>query len=156
MNPEPQAGTVELRSANPRDPPAINLNFFKDNADRDLQALYEGLASVRSWFGKAPTTPGSIGPFDEMHPCTGEIGKQNCTIEAQKTYIKEQSYSHHATSSARIGDVLDSKFRVKGVRGLRVVDASAWPRVPGAFPVLPTMMISEKATEDVLADAEDF
>ncbi|ORY09932.1 hypothetical protein BCR34DRAFT_615538 [Clohesyomyces aquaticus] len=156
MNPRSQAGTVELRSAHPRDPPAINLNFFKDGADLDLQALYEGANSARSWLAKAPQTANSLAPFTEMHPCPGVIGKQNRTVESQKTYIKEQSYSHHATSSARIGDVLDSKFRVKGVRGLRVVDASAFPRVPGAFPVLPTMMISEKASEDVLADAKKW
>ncbi|CAN9106014.1 unnamed protein product, partial [Alternaria alternata] len=95
MNPRSQAGTVELRSADPRDVPAINLNFFKDGAEEDLQAIYEGA----EWYA-----------------------------------------------------VLDSKFRVRGTRGLRVVDASSFPKVPGGFPVLPTMMISEKATEDVLAD----
>lgn len=69
------------------------------------------------------------------------------------TYLKEQAYSHHASSSCKIGAdddsmaVLDSKFRVRGVDGLRVVDASAFPKVPGGFPVLPTMMLSEKASE---------
>lgn len=52
--------------------------------------------------------------------------------------------------------VLDSKFRVRGVEGLRVVDGSALPVVPGAFPVVPTMMISQKATEDVLADTKKW
>lgn len=50
--------------------------------------------------------------------------------------------------------VLDSKFRVHGVGNLRVVDASAFPRVPGAFPVCPTFMLSEKASADILADLE--
>ena len=50
--------------------------------------------------------------------------------------------------------VLDSKFRVRGVKGLRVVDASAFPEVPGAFPVLPTYMISAKAAEDIIATAK--
>jgi choline dehydrogenase len=48
---------------------------------------------------------------------------------------------------------LDSKFRVRGVSGLRVVDGSAFPRTPGAFPVVATFMMSEKASEDVLEDA---
>ena len=62
--------------------------------------------------------PISLAPFQELHPYEGDISKQNCTIESQKTYFKEQAYSHHATSSARIGGnndkmaVLDSKFRV--------------------------------------------
>ncbi|KAF2474150.1 alcohol oxidase [Lindgomyces ingoldianus] len=156
MNPRSQAGSVTLQSANPRDVPNINLQFFKDGSEKDLQAIYEATSWVRSWLGKAPTTAGSIGPFTEMHPCEGVVGSQNCTVESQKTYIKEQAYSHHATSSCRIGEVLDSKFRVKGVKGLRVVDASSFPKVPGGFPVLPTMMLSEKATEDVLADAKKY
>jgi choline dehydrogenase len=158
MNPRSQAGTVELRSTDPRDVPAINLNFFKENgSDKDLQALYEGVQSVRSWLAKVDSSdPESLAPFQELHPCAGEIGKQNCTIESQKTFLKEQAYSHHASSSCRIGAdgdemaVLDSKFRVRGVQSLRVVDASSFPKVPGAFPVLPTMMLSEKATEDIL------
>jgi choline dehydrogenase len=159
MNPRSQAGVVELRSADPRDVPAINTNFFKDGADQDLQAIYEGIAWVRSWLSKVDASdPASLAPFQELHPCMGEIGKQNCTVESQKTYLKEQAYSHHASSSARIGAdgdamaVLDSKFRVRGVDRLRVVDASSWPKVPGGFPVLPTMMLSEKATDDVLAE----
>jgi choline dehydrogenase len=47
--------------------------------------------------------------------------------------------------------VLDSKFRVRGVDGLRVVDACAFPRVPGYFPVAAIFMIGEKAA-DVIAD----
>lgn len=116
MNPRSQAGVVELRSADPRDVPAINLNFFKDGADQDLQAIYEGVEWVRSWLSKVdPSESNSLAPFNELHPCEGEIGKQNCTVAAQKTYLKEQAYSHHASSSARIGAdgdrmaVLDSK-----------------------------------------------
>lgn len=148
MNPRSQAGTVELRSADPRDVPAINLNFFKETGSRkDLQAIYEAVEWVRSWLSKVDATqPNSLAPFNELHPCEGQIGKQNCTIASQKTYIKEQAYSHHASSSCRIGKdgdrmaVLDSKFRVRGVTGLRVVDASSFPKVPGGFPVLPTMV----------------
>jgi len=68
----------------------------------------------------------------------------------------EQTWSHHATSTNSIGAandpmaVLDSNFCVRGVTGLRVVDASAFPRTPGAFPVIPTFMISEKASEVIL------
>lgn len=154
MNPKSQAGAVTLQSADPRAMPAVNLNFFKKGADKDLTAILEGVNWVRSWLSKvSPTAPNSLAPFTELHPCEGEIGKQNCTVEAQKTYLKEQAYSHHASSSCRIGAddddmaVLDSKFRVRGVDGLRVVDASSFPKVPGAFPVLPTMMLSEKASE---------
>lgn len=138
MNPRSQAGVIELQSANPRDVPAINLNFFKDGGDKDLTAILEGVEWVRSWLGKVNASdPASLAPFQELHPCEGTIGKQNCTAAAQKTYLKEQAYSHHVTSSCRIGAdddemaVLDGKFRVRGVTGLRVVDASSFPKVPG-------------------------
>jgi choline dehydrogenase len=138
MNPRSQAGVIELTSTDPRAMPAINLNFFKDGADEDLSAILEGAEWVRSWLSKVdPSDSKSLAPFQELHPCEGEIGKQNCTVESQKTYIKEQAYSHHASSSCRIGAdedkfaVLDSKFKVRGVEGLRVVDASSFPKVPG-------------------------
>ncbi|KAF2181716.1 GMC oxidoreductase [Zopfia rhizophila CBS 207.26] len=145
MNPRSQAGTITLRSADPRDVPDINLNFFKNGEKEDLTALLEAVKWVRSVLAKVKT---DLAPWTVKHP-TG-------TDEEQKTYMREQAYSHHATSSCAIGAdgdkmaVLDSRFRVRGVKGLRVVDASSFPKVPGAFPVLPTMMLSEKATEDIL------
>ncbi len=44
---------------------------------------------------------------------------------------------------------VDSEFRVNGVDGLRVVDASIFPRTPGGFPVAPTFVISQKAFRSV-------
>jgi choline dehydrogenase len=49
--------------------------------------------------------------------------------------------------------VVDSRFRVHGVDRLRVVDASVFPRIPGFFIVTPTYMISEKASDVILADS---
>ncbi len=46
--------------------------------------------------------------------------------------------------------VLDSKFRVRGVDNLRVVDASVFPKIPGTFIALPIIMISEKASAVIL------
>jgi choline dehydrogenase len=51
---------------------------------------------------------------------------------------------------------LDTRLRVRGVERLRVVDASAFPRLPGAFPAVATFMLSEKASELVLEDAESL
>lgn len=47
--------------------------------------------------------------------------------------------------------VLDAKFKVRGTIGLRVVDASVFPRIPAFFIVVPVYMVSEKATDDILA-----
>jgi len=49
--------------------------------------------------------------------------------------------------------VLDSRFRVRGVQGLRVVDASVFPKIPGYFIVSAIYMISEKAADVIIEDA---
>lgn len=156
MSPKSQTGSVRLVSADPQDKPDINFRFYERHGDEDLHELVEGANLLRQAILAAgePVTP-----FEEKHPCPG--GKDaNCTDADEAEYFKLQAYSHHATSTCAIGGdddkmaVLDSKFRVRGVQGLRVVDASAFPVVPGAFPSCPTMMLSAKAAEDIIADAK--
>lgn len=47
--------------------------------------------------------------------------------------------------------VLDSSFRVRGVQGLRVVDASVYPKIPGTFTAVSTYMVGEKAADVILS-----
>lgn len=150
MNPQNKAGTVRLRSTDPRDTPDINFRFFETGADIDLQALADGVEFGRKILNSIPAP---LGPFKEVFPCPNGAG----TCDVKET-IRAQAWSHHATSSAAIGAdndplaVLDSKFRVRGVKGLRVVDASAFPKTPGAFPVIPTFMLGTKAGGVILED----
>jgi choline dehydrogenase len=51
------------------------------------------------------------------------------------------------------GAVVDSRFRVIGTEGLRIVDASVFPRIPGFFIVTSVYMISEKASDVIVEDA---
>lgn len=46
--------------------------------------------------------------------------------------------------------VLDSSFRVRGVAGLRVADASVYPKIPGTFTATSTYLIGEKAADVIL------
>ncbi|KAK3381251.1 hypothetical protein B0H63DRAFT_501885 [Podospora didyma] len=158
IGPKSQAGTVKLVSADPQDVPDINFRFFENHGNQDLLEIVAAANLAREAWAAAASP---AAPFQELHPCPGPLGKSpNCTDQDQADYFKLQAYSHHATSSCSIGAdddplaVLDSKFRVRGVNGLRVVDASAFPVVPGAFPSLPTMMLSQKATESILEDAK--
>jgi choline dehydrogenase len=146
-------GTVALRSADPRDVPDINFRFFEDeDGEKDIEAMAEGIEFGRSVYRALSNS--SIGPFQESMPCVGTFG--GCDTKA---FVREQAWSHHASSSCPIGAdgdemaVLDSRFRVRGTEGLRVVDASVFPRGPGGFPVLPTFVVSEKAVEVLLEDA---
>ncbi|KAI2631455.1 GMC oxidoreductase [Hypomontagnella submonticulosa] len=151
------AGSVTLRSADPFEPPEINFRFFEGDSEKDLQAMLEAVKFGQKVKSLLPESSG-LTPFEELHPCAGD--GTGCTDEEIKEYLKLQAYSHHASGTCKIGDVsdpmsvLDSKFRVKGVKRLRVVDASVFPKPPGAFPVLPTFMISKKAAKDILEDAK--
>ena len=54
------------------------------------------------------------------------------------------------------GAVLDSAFRVRGTQGLRVVDASVFPRIPGFFIASAVYMVAEKAADAILASASEL
>ena len=75
-------------------------------------------------------------------------------------WVMKEAWGHHACGTCRIGPkdkpdeaVLDPHFKVRGVEGLRVVDASVFPSIPGFFIVTPIYMIAEKASESILNDA---
>jgi len=162
INPQSRAGTVKLRSTDPRDTPEINFHLFEENdvgAELDLKAELDTVKWARRVFASVPPPLGPLTPVEP--PCFETPAPDgSCDDDLDKEWITTQIFGHHPTSTCAIGAdsdplaVLDSKFRVRGVRGLRVVDASAFPRVPGPFPVLPTFMLSEKATESVLEDAD--
>ncbi|KAJ5779133.1 hypothetical protein N7457_006853 [Penicillium paradoxum] len=151
------AGTVELRSTDPRDMPSINFNSFDagvttDGADdKDLQAVYEAMQFSRTIFEDLIPLDGG---FEEVWP-----GPNVTTETEMKDFIKQEAWGHHACCTAAIGEdndpqaVLDADFRVRGVDGLRVVDASVFPKIPGYYIALPIYMISEKAAEVIIADA---
>ena len=81
------------------------------------------------------------------------------TREELRRFVRDQAWGHHASCTAAMGRrsdpgaVLDSRFRVYGTRGLRVVDASVFPRIPGFFIVTAIYMAAEKASAAILADA---
>jgi len=73
-------------------------------------------------------------------------------------FVRNEAWGHHASCTCPMGPdgdraaVLDSRFRVRGTAGLRVVDASIFPRIPGFFIVVPIYMASEKAVDVLLED----
>ena len=76
-----------------------------------------------------------------------------------RDFVRHTAWGHHASCSCPIGPreqngVLSSDFRVHGTRGLRVVDASVFPRIPGFFIASSVYMIGEKAADVILADAK--
>ncbi|PSN64893.1 alcohol oxidase [Corynespora cassiicola Philippines] len=145
------AGTVTLRSADPQDVPDIRKRNFQVGGDEDLDALVEGMKYGRRVF---ETLIPLDGDFTEVWP-----GKGVQTDEEWKEFAKYESWGHHASCTCPIGAdddemaVLDGNFKVRGIEGLRVVDASSFPKIPGTYLALPIYMISEKAADVILADA---
>lgn len=127
-------------------------------AERDLEALVDTIKAIRAINAKSD------------HHFAGEIqpGPQ-CPDDspALRDWIKTQAWGHHCSCTCRLGSdrwqrdpaqlkdkgaVLDSRFRVHGVKGLRIVDASVFPTIPGYFILAPLLMVSEKAADTMLND----
>jgi choline dehydrogenase-like flavoprotein len=148
-----RAGTVTLRSADPRDPPVINFHYFgegDDVAGRDLRAVVDAIRFIRKL-----TTPLIECGVIAQECLPGPMVK---TDEALADYVRDNAWGHHASCSCPIGPrenggVLNSAFAVYGTRKLRVVDASVFPRIPGFFLVSAVYIIAEKAAETLLRES---
>ena len=147
-----RAGSVALRSADPLDPPDIRFHYFEEGSDAagsDLDAVVAGVKLARGFTGRL-----SAWGAREIWP-----GPDVDTDEDIRQYVRDNAWGHHACGTCAIGPngdpnaVLDSEFRVRGVSGLRVVDASVFPQIPGYFIVTAVYMISEKAADVILAHA---
>jgi len=145
------AGQVRLRSSDPRATPDINFHYFEEGNDpkgEDLESVVKGVMFAR-----------------QMNERNDKIRAERVPGPAVKSpeeiaqWIKDNAWGHHASCTCRIGKpddpmaVVDSRFRVIGTKGLRIVDASVFPKIPGFFIVTPIYMISEKASEVIVADA---
>jgi choline dehydrogenase len=142
-----RSGEVTLRSADPREAPNINFHYFKEGKQEDLKAVMEGVEFVR----KLTEGLKKDGLMKEEYPGANVKDKE------LEDYIQREAWGHHASCTCAIGKagdqnaVLESDFRVRGTQGLRVVDASVFPRIPGVFIVSAVYMIGEKAADVILA-----
>jgi len=146
-----RAGMVTLRSRDPCDSPNVSFRYFDEGSEgfeTDLHAVVEGINVVRTLNDRLR---GII--EKELFP-----GPAFDTIGLLKQLVRDQAWGHHASCTARMGRaddplaVVDSKFRVIGTEGLRIVDASVFVRIPGFFIVTAIYMIAEKATDVILSD----
>ncbi|MGW8971267.1 GMC family oxidoreductase [Streptomyces platensis] len=147
------AGTARLRSADPRDTPLVNFRYFTEGTDQegvDLAAMADAVEFVRGMNRRA----GSV-ILKELWP-----GEEVGSRPELRRFVRDEAWGHPASCSCKMGRadapsaVADSRFRVRGVDRLRIVDASVFPRIPGFFLAVPVYMISEKASDVILGDAE--
>jgi choline dehydrogenase len=147
-----RAGVVTLRSADPRDPPLINFRYFEEGSDAagdDLRAVVAGIRFVRKMTRKLKQA--GLVAVEEL---PGETTVSDAELAS---FVRDHAWGHHACGTCAIGRsasdaVVDADFRVHGTNGLRVVDASVFPRIPGFFIASAVYMIAEKAADVILAD----
>ncbi|HUU32511.1 MAG TPA: GMC family oxidoreductase, partial [Vicinamibacterales bacterium] len=144
------AGSVTLRSCDPRDPPRINFRQWVEGGDHDLTAVSDGVRFVRQLNDRLRALGNTV---TEVLP-----GPAVTTAAQVDEHVRQNAWGHHACGTCRIGaqadgGVLDSRFRVHGTTNLRVVDASVFPAIPGFFIASAVYMIGEKAAEAILEDA---
>jgi choline dehydrogenase len=131
-------GSVTLASANPRDMPVIDFNFLAQ--PEDVEVLVKGFEVARNLLGApafAPLHSTEVSPGPQVH--------ERAQIEA---HIRKSLVTvHHPCGTCRIGDVVDARLRVKGIEGLRVVDASVIPTVIAGNSNIPVNAIAERAAD---------
>jgi choline dehydrogenase len=141
-------GSLRIKSADPAVPPAIRINYLATETDRT--AFVEGMKILR----KILAAP-ALKPFvtEEVEP-----GPKVTSDEDILNFCRQRgSTVYHPTSTCRMGNdslaVVDQRLRVRGIEGLRMVDASIMPDLMSGNTNAPTIMIAEKASDMILEDA---
>jgi choline dehydrogenase-like flavoprotein len=131
-------GSVNIASADPFAKPAIDLNFLADA--RDVEVLVKGFDVARQVLGSK-----SFAPLRSQEILPGPAVQQRADIEAhiRRTLVTV----HHPSGTCRMGDVVDAQLRVKGVEGLRVIDASVIPTVISGNSNIPVNAIAERGAD---------
>lgn len=140
-------GAVRLASRDPFAAPRIHQNFL--SSERDWRALRQGVRIAR----EAAAQP-AMARFVEAELAPGATKSSDDDIDA---HIRATSITvHHPAGTCRMGAsnddaaVVDTELRVRGVEGLRVVDASVMPDLPNGNINAAVMMIAERAADLIL------
>jgi 4-pyridoxate dehydrogenase len=131
-------GQLKLASADPAKPVRIHQNFL--SRDRDWQTLRAGMRMARDIASKKPMEKFIAA---ELAPGAGKTSVADLDAHVRATSITV----HHPLGTCRMGDVVDEELKVRGVEGLRVVDASVMPDLVGGNINAPVVMIAEKAAD---------
>ena len=139
------SGRMTLRSSDPEAPPRIDLNFLTHADDR--KTLVNGIRLAR----KILASPS----FDDYRGAELNPGPDAQSDEEILARCKERlGLVYHPVGTCKMGSdemaVVDETLRVRGLEGLRVVDASIMPTLIGGNTNAPTMVIAEKAADMIL------
>jgi choline dehydrogenase len=143
-------GTIALRSADPLDKPVISPNYVSD--PEDLRVLSEGVKLARRIFQATA-----------LRPFAAEAIEPDLDLQTDadlQEFLRQQCETlYHPVGTCAMGTgreaVVDPELRVRGLQGLRVVDASVLPIITRGHTNAPTMMIGERAADLVRRSARE-
>jgi choline dehydrogenase-like flavoprotein len=141
-------GSVGLASDDPLAPPRIDPNYGAE--PRDIDKLVIGIRKGRQIMAQHA--------FDAHRDVELEPGTELQTDEQLREWVRSHAETvYHPVGTCKMGvdamAVVDPQLRVRGISGLRVVDASIMPTLIGGNTNAPTTMIGEKAAAMILEDA---
>jgi choline dehydrogenase-like flavoprotein len=142
-------GEVRLRSRDMREAPMIDPRFLSD--EEDMAGMVAGVRAIRRIFAQqALASAGGRELF------TDDFGPGEGNQQAIEAFVRERTDSvYHPVGTCKMGvdamAVVDPALRVRGVQGLRVVDASIMPTLVAGNTNAPAIMIAEKAAELIRA-----
>ena len=139
-------GHLSLRSSRAEDPPRIHASYLSEK--RDVEVMVEGILLAR-----AISQSAAFAPFRgaEIFPGDGVTTREGVELALRR----KAETIYHPVGSCRMGSdpasVVDCELQVRGVEGLRVIDASVMPKLIGGNTNAPTIMIAEKAADQLLS-----
>jgi len=142
-------GTIHIRSSDPLSSPAIFPNSLATEAD--VQDVFEGARVLRRIAGARPLA--------EVIETEREPGAQvQSDAEVLADFRRRAGSVFHACGTCAMGadprtSVVDQRLRVRGVSGLRVVDAADFPNISSGNINAPTLMVAERAADLILEDS---
>lgn len=137
-------GTVHITTSDPLAPPRIDPGYFRNEIDAKI------LAAGMKWMdqvAKHPEMAKSLGRR-ELPPEDASLDTEEERIEYVKNHISTQ---YHLIGTCALGEAVDNDLRVKGVKGLRVVDASIFPGHVSGNIMASTYAVSEKGADLIKA-----
>jgi len=144
-------GSLRLRSDDPRMPPLIDPAYLTDPGGVDEQVLVEGIKLGRALAGQPSLAPWIV---RELAPGPAAVSDEDLAAFVRRTH----NTVYHVAGSLRMGAaddpaaVVDPRLRVRGVDGLRVVDASVFPAMPSNNIAMTIMMMGERCADFVRED----
>jgi choline dehydrogenase-like flavoprotein len=136
-------GQVWLRSADPTDKPRILTNSLSE--PDDVASLTAGMQLAREIAGQSPLAETLL---KELKPGATTVAREELEADLRRRMM----LIYHPVGTARMSDthpdaVVDSQLRVHGLDGLRVIDASIMPLIPGGNTNAPTIMVAERGAD---------